>query len=86
MSSRRLREFVRRASLMTLLECVGSQTSPKRPLRERAASASGHDAAVDRRHDAGNETRLIGCEEQKHFRCVCRLTVAAERVHRVEGR
>ena len=46
MSSRRLREFVRRASpllqgFMPLLECVGSQTSPKRPLRERAASAYG---------------------------------------------
>src|SRR5262249_53003960 len=76
MSSRRLREFVRRAShllqgFMALLECVGSQTSPKRPfvneqpaLPADAAAVSGKtpisaDDSMARNHN-GNRVCRIG--------------------------
>src|ERR1700723_66428 len=52
----------------------------------RGLLPAGHDAAVDGENDAGDKTRLIGSEEQKRFRRIRRLAIAAERVHRLEGR
>src|SRR6266404_9127971 len=60
--------------------CTGKFDSVLRSL------PAGHDAAVDWKNDASDEARLIRREEQQGLGDIGRLTVTAERVHRVEGR
>src|ERR1700731_4513547 len=48
--------------------------------------SAGHDAAVYWKNDAGDEACLVRSEEQERLRRICRLTIAPERMHRVEGR
>src|SRR5216683_1266416 len=52
----------------------------------RRSLATGHDTAIYRQHDAGDEARLIRREEQKSLRSVRHLAVAAEWVKRIERR